>query len=122
MGYKRMKKYLQIRFLNGFLVGCPILEFVGAIPIRKNKLISGDEDITFLGGQGMADSVFEEKTRTNITITSFFGHRHLPMKVSVGENSEYVNLGDWITYFTWRFDGKTSRLKIQVIYWDKYSK
>jgi UDP-2,3-diacylglucosamine hydrolase len=28
----------------------------------KNKLISGDEDITFLRGQGMADSVFEEKT------------------------------------------------------------
>lgn len=29
MGYKRMKKYLQIRFLNGFLVGyIPILEFV----------------------------------------------------------------------------------------------
>jgi UDP-2,3-diacylglucosamine hydrolase len=23
------------------------------------------------------------------------------MKVSVGENSEYVNLGDWITYFTY---------------------
>jgi hypothetical protein len=30
----------------------------------KNKLISGDEDITFLGGQGMADSVFEEKLET----------------------------------------------------------
>jgi UDP-2,3-diacylglucosamine hydrolase len=35
-----------------------------AIPIRKNKLISGDEDITFLGEDGMADSVFEEKTET----------------------------------------------------------
>jgi hypothetical protein len=35
-----------------------------AIPIRKNKLISGDEDITFLGRQGMADSVFEEKLET----------------------------------------------------------
>jgi hypothetical protein len=23
------------------------------------------------------------------------------MKVSVGKNSEYVNLGDWITYFTY---------------------
>jgi UDP-2,3-diacylglucosamine hydrolase len=45
------------------------------------------------------------------------------MKVSVGENSEYVNLGDWITYFTYMFlMGKTSRLKIEVIYWDKYSK
>jgi UDP-2,3-diacylglucosamine hydrolase len=30
----------------------------------KNKLISGDEDITFLGGQGMADSVFERKLET----------------------------------------------------------
>jgi hypothetical protein len=49
------------------------------------KLISGDEDITFLGGQGMADSVFKENWKPNITITSFFGHRHLPMKVSVGE-------------------------------------
>jgi hypothetical protein len=32
----------------------------------------------------MADSVFEENWK-NITITSFFGHRHLPMKVSVGK-------------------------------------
>jgi UDP-2,3-diacylglucosamine hydrolase len=48
MGYKRMKKYLQIRFLNGFLVGyIPILEFLQYLSV-KNKLISGDEDITFL--------------------------------------------------------------------------
>jgi UDP-2,3-diacylglucosamine pyrophosphatase LpxH len=58
-----------------------------------------------LRGQGMADSVFEEKE--TITITSFFGHRHLPMKVSVGKNSEYVNLGDWITYFIYALMGKT---------------
>jgi hypothetical protein len=43
-----------------------------------------------LEGQGMADSVFEENWKPS-TITSFFGHRHLPMKVSVGKNSEYVN-------------------------------
>jgi hypothetical protein len=41
------------------------------VPIRKNKLISGDEDITFLGRQGMADSVFED-WKPNITITSFW--------------------------------------------------
>jgi UDP-2,3-diacylglucosamine hydrolase len=41
-----------------------------------------------------------------------FGHRHLPMKVTVGKNSEYVNLGDWITYFTYGvFDGETFELK-----------
>jgi UDP-2,3-diacylglucosamine hydrolase len=35
------------------------------------------------------------------------------MKVSVGENSEYVNLGDWITYFTYVFDGENLRLKYE---------
>jgi UDP-2,3-diacylglucosamine hydrolase len=34
------------------------------------------------------------------------------MKVAVGENSEYVNLGDWISYFTYGvFDGETFELK-----------
>jgi UDP-2,3-diacylglucosamine hydrolase len=31
-----------------------------------------------------------------------FGHRHLPMKVSVGENSN-INLGDWISYLVYVF-------------------
>jgi hypothetical protein len=64
----------------------------------------------FLRGQGMADSVFEEKTRNQTLQLPRFGHRHLPMKVSVGENSEYVNLG--ITYFTYGvLTGKTLKLK-----------
>jgi UDP-2,3-diacylglucosamine hydrolase len=44
------------------------------------------------------------------------------MKVSVGENSEYVNLGDWITYFTYGvFDGETfENKKYELIHWDKY--
>jgi UDP-2,3-diacylglucosamine hydrolase len=34
------------------------------------------------------------------------------MKLNVGENSEYVNLGDWIDYFTYGvFDGETFELK-----------
>jgi UDP-2,3-diacylglucosamine hydrolase len=38
---------------------------------EKNKLISGDEDITFLRGKEWLILVFEEKTEPNITITSF---------------------------------------------------
>jgi UDP-2,3-diacylglucosamine hydrolase len=41
-----------------------------------------------------------------------FGHRHLPMVIAVGDNAEYVNLGDWIGYFTYGvFDGETFELK-----------
>ena len=41
-----------------------------------------------------------------------FGHRHLPMIIPVGENSQYANLGDWIGYFTYGvFDGEKFELK-----------
>ena len=36
-----------------------------------------------------------------------FGHRHLPIDMEVGQNSRYLNLGDWISHFTYAvFDGK----------------
>jgi UDP-2,3-diacylglucosamine hydrolase len=35
-----------------------------------------------------------------------FGHRHLPLDLEVGPRSRYINLGDWITWFTYAvFDG-----------------
>jgi hypothetical protein len=33
------------------------------------------------------------------------------MKVTVRKNAEYVNLGDWITYFTFCFDGDNFEIK-----------
>ena len=40
-----------------------------------------------------------------------FGHRHLPMNLEIGPRSRYLNLGDWISYFTYAvFDGTTLRL------------
>jgi UDP-2,3-diacylglucosamine hydrolase len=40
-----------------------------------------------------------------------FGHRHLPMDLEAGPNSRYLNLGDWITWYTYAvFDGTSVRL------------
>jgi hypothetical protein len=45
------------------------------------------------------------------------------MKVSLVKNSEYENLGDWITYFTYGvFDGNFEIKKYEVIYWDYSNK
>jgi UDP-2,3-diacylglucosamine hydrolase len=42
-----------------------------------------------------------------------YGHRHFPIKYQLGENSYYVNLGDWIQHFTYAvFDGSNLELKI----------
>jgi UDP-2,3-diacylglucosamine hydrolase len=41
-----------------------------------------------------------------------FGHRHLPLDIDLGSNSKYINLGDWIRYYTYGvFDGNTLELK-----------
>jgi len=41
-----------------------------------------------------------------------YGHRHLPMDLKLNERTRYINLGDWITNFTYAvFDGKKMELK-----------
>jgi len=41
-----------------------------------------------------------------------FGHRHLPINFSLHEKSSYINLGDWIRYFSYAvFDGEKTELK-----------
>lgn len=49
-----------------------------------------------------------EKAHYNFMI---FGHRHLPVDLELKEGSRYINLGDWITWFTYAsFDGQELRL------------
>ncbi|MBK6341956.1 MAG: UDP-2,3-diacylglucosamine diphosphatase [Flavobacteriales bacterium] len=40
-----------------------------------------------------------------------FGHRHLPIDMEVAPGSRYVNLGDWISYYTYAtFEGQELKL------------
>ena len=41
-----------------------------------------------------------------------FGHRHLAIDFRLNENSRYINLGDWIHFYTYAvFDGKDLQLR-----------
>jgi UDP-2,3-diacylglucosamine hydrolase len=41
-----------------------------------------------------------------------FGHRHLKLEMKVGTNSVYMNIGDWINYYTYaEYDGNKLELK-----------
>jgi UDP-2,3-diacylglucosamine hydrolase len=115
IGYKRMKKVFTnpiCQWLFSWLhpdIGVKLGQYLSV----KNKLISGDADVKFLGADKewlllYAKRKLESKHYNYLV----FGHRHLPMIVPVGENSDYVNLGDWISYFTYGvFDGETFELK-----------
>ncbi len=41
-----------------------------------------------------------------------FGHRHLPLEIPLNSESTYINLGDWISHFSYAlFDGEKMELK-----------
>lgn len=41
-----------------------------------------------------------------------FGHRHLPLNMKINDRSHYINLGEWVNYYTYAvFDGKEFQLK-----------
>ena len=115
LGYKRMKKIFTNPFFKWLFrwlhpdIGVKLAQYLSV----KNKLISGDEDVTFLGEDNEWLILYSKrKLETKHYNYLIFGHRHLPMKVTVGENAEYVNLGDWITYFTYGvFDGENFEIK-----------
>jgi hypothetical protein len=46
--------------------------------------------------------LYSKEMETNITITLFWPPSST-YESTVGENSEYVNLGDWIIIYIWRF-------------------
>jgi len=114
-GYKRMKKV----FVNPFSkwiyrwlhpdIGMKLAQYLSV----KNKLISGDSDVKFLGEEKEWLVLYAKRKLEQKHYDYFvFGHRHLPMKIEVGQDSFYINLGDWIGYFTYGvFDGENFELK-----------
>jgi len=43
----------------------------------------------------------QEHIKTNPIDFYIFGHRHNPMEVTIGAHSKMINLGDWVSHFTY---------------------
>lgn len=113
-GYKRMKKVFTnplAKWLFRWLhpdIGVRLAQYLSV----KNKLISGDDDVKFLGEN---NEWLVQYCKRKLTLKHYdyflFGHRHLPMEISLGNDVTYINTGDWIRYFTYAvFDGITTKL------------
>ena len=109
-GYKRMKKVFTFplfQYLFKWLhpdLGVKLGQYMSL----KNKMISGDEDAKFLGNEKeWLVQYCKRKLESNHYDYFVFGHRHLPLDIKLTENSTYINLGDWIQYFTYGIFEKT---------------
>lgn len=110
-GYKRMKKVFTnplaqwaFRWLHPD-IAMKIANYMS----QKNKLISGVEDQKFLGeDKEFLIQYSKEKLKTEDIDYFVFGHRHLPLIFNLEKGAKYINLGDWIVYFTFGvYDGET---------------
>lgn len=103
-GYKRMKKVFTFplfKWLFKWLhpdIGVRLGQYMSV----KNKLISGEDDAKFLGEENeWLVQYCKRKLETKHYDYFIFGHRHLPLEIKLNDASTYVNLGDWVKYFTY---------------------
>ncbi|WP_282132960.1 UDP-2,3-diacylglucosamine diphosphatase [Cellulophaga baltica] len=114
-GYKRMKKVFTNPFSKWLFrwlhpdLGVRLAQYLSV----KNKLISGDDDAKFLGEEKEWLVQYAKRKLEQDHYDYFvFGHRHLPLDITLADKSKYINLGDWIGYYTYGvFDGKEMILK-----------
>ena len=79
----------------------------------KSRNANRGEDEKFLGEENEWLAIYSREYLKREHIDYFiFGHRHLPLDLKVGENSRYINLGEWMNYNTYAvFDGKEMKLE-----------
>ncbi len=114
-GYKFLKKVFRNRTcqrLFGFLhpyLGIGLANFFS----RSSRKKTGNTDEVFLGEESEWLIIFSRQVLAREHYDYFiFGHRHLPMDIKLTDHSHYINLGDWIKYFTFAtFDGFETQLR-----------
>ncbi|TDH24087.1 UDP-2,3-diacylglucosamine diphosphatase [Segetibacter sp. 3557_3] len=114
-GYKLLKKVFRNPFCQ-WLFG--LLHPSWSIGLanyfsRKSRQKTGTADDVFLGEEKEWLIIYAREVLAKKHVDYFiFGHRHFPIDHRLTDRSRYINLGDWITNFTYAvFDGQDITLK-----------
>lgn len=112
-GYKFIKKVFRNRvcqFLFSMLHPSMALSLANYFS-KRSRASSGIEDQSFTKKEN--EWLYQfciEKLKDQHIDFFVFGHRHLPMEISINK-SKYLNLGEWMNYQTFaEFDGEDQKL------------
>jgi len=80
---------------------------------EKSRTMNGRDDKIFLGEDKEKLILYSKNKLLKEHFDYFiFGHRHLPINLHIGDNSRYINLGDWINNYSYAvFDGNNLEIK-----------
>jgi UDP-2,3-diacylglucosamine hydrolase len=79
---------------------------------RRSRAQTGATEELFLGEDKEWLIIYCKDILKKKNVDFFvFGHRHLPVDFRLSNGSRYINLGDWIRYYTYAmFDGEKLEL------------
>ena len=114
-GYKFIKKVFSNKFLQWCFArlhpnfGIWLADYFS----RSSRAKTGGNDAKFLGEENEWLVHYAKEVLKKEPFDFFiFGHRHLPLEIDINNVAKYINLGDWISYFTYAiFDGNKLELK-----------
>ncbi len=114
-GYKFLKKVFRnpvCQWMFGVLppsFGLGVANYFS----KMSKEAAAKTDKDFLGEDKEFLIIYSKEILQKEYIDYFiFGHRHLPIDITLNENSHYINLGEWINYDSYAvFDGEITTLK-----------
>lgn len=113
-GYKLLKKlftcklcqWLFSRLHPNFAVG------LARYFSRRSRVAHVEDDEQFLGNDEFLYAYAKELLEKKHYDYFVFGHRHLPLHITLSDTSAYFNLGEWFKRFTYGvFDGHEFQLK-----------
>ncbi|WP_321288596.1 UDP-2,3-diacylglucosamine diphosphatase [uncultured Sunxiuqinia sp.] len=113
-GYHFLKKLFTNRFLQWMYARIhPNLGISLAHKWSKKSRLTKGMSVPFYGEDKEGLLLFAKSVLEDEEVDYFiFGHRHLLLDLPLGKKSRYINLGDWITHYSYGvFDGEKFELK-----------
>ena len=113
-GYKALKKLFRNPLAQWAFGILPPRVGIGLADYFSRKSRGGEHaEETFHGADNEWLITYAREVLQQKKVDYFiFGHRHLPIDFRLSEGSRYINLGDWVIYFTYAvFDGQELTLK-----------
>jgi len=116
-GYKLIKKLFRNPIAQtGFGLLPPVIGIgLANYFSRKSRAKTGNSDEVFEGEEKeWLVSFCKDVLKKEHFDYFIFGHRHLPLDIQLNENSKYINLGDWIKYFSY---AELDEQRLQIKYY-----
>ena len=109
-GYKMLKKVFRNPFCHWLFGVLPPYIGIGLANYfsRKSRQAADQNEEQFVSKENEWLVTYSMEILKQKYYDYFiFGHRHIPLDLSLEDTSRYVNLGDWIRYSTYAvFDGQ----------------